>query len=369
MSIVNRIVHLPIVKIKPDGTGDLQVALNRPDLMEHDDLFAYGDVNKWAKFKGLKMPDADYSSQLDSNLDWKNDATWWKGMDGQCGLTFTTYNNLGTNTISSSGFLHDLLNGLSWGYERPSGIYPRRTYDFNQYRMDAPKPVVGVYDNLQLYNGGHLTVQLDENRGDALTVQLSDLTISGSPVGGWYVGILIYKSASQYTFSFSTNTIGGVGDLNVEFSGMTSYAGSVTVVPFLSSVRSNQGIDPGAGVFLSCDVLPQTANIEPEVQSVVTTINAQWRDSFYVRVGYDVNILNNTYSNFTVNNLLIALYDGYQNINTRSIGTATIPARDHTEYSGVFIVENYDPNKTYTLIVTSDSQYVTGSKVVDAPRT
>lgn len=363
MGLSNGILHLPFTKIAANGQGDLQVALGSA-IMSQAQLFASQNVNKWAKFKPIKQPNFSYADQMDANQDWLPTATWWKGMDGQCGLTFTTYDSL-------SSFFPALLAGLPWGYDRPvaGGSYPLRTYDFNQYYMYAPKPVTGVYNNLQLYNGGQLTVQLDESRGSALTVQLSDLTIYGSPVGGWYVGILIYKSASQYTFAFSTNTIGGVGDLNVEFSGMTSYAGSVTVVPFLSSVRSNQGIDPGAGVFLSCDVLPRTANIEPEVQSVVTTINAQWRDSFYVRVGYDVNILNNTYSNFTVNNLLIALYDGYQNINTRSIGTATIPARDHTEYSGVFIVDNYDPNKTYTLVVTSDSQYVTGSKVVDAPRT
>lgn len=369
MSLANRIVHLPISKLKTDGTSDLQQALGSA-ITSQAQLFASPNINKWAKYKPVKNSQLSYEGQLDANQDWKSTADWWKGYDGQCGLTFTTYPGLGT---PSSGFLQALLAGsLGWGYDRPvhGGAYPLRTYDFNQYYLDAPKPVTGVYSNLQLFGGGQLRVQLDETRAlNGLGLQLSDLTITNSPVSGWYVGVLIYKSSSQWSFAFSSGTLGGGGSLDVEFTNMTSFAGSATIVPFISSVRAGQGIDPGAGVFVSVDVAPQSVTIQSEVTAVVTTIDAQWRDSLYVRVGYAVNIINNTYSAFTVNNVLIALYDGYQNINTRSVGTATIPARTNQEYTGVFIVAAHDPSKTYQLVVTSDSQYVTGTKVVDDPRT
>ena len=367
MSYAGGIMTLPFTKIAAGGQGDLQLAVGRTDLSSQEELFMYGNINKWAKYKPVKNTDDTYASQLDANGEWKSTADWWKGRDGQCGLTFTTYPALGS---PSSGFLAALLAGsLGWGYDRAAAPWPRRAYDFVQYWAYAPKPVEGVYDSLQLYGGGQLRVQLNENRGNALGLQLSDLTINGSPAGGWYVGILIYKSASQWTFAFSSNPVGGVGDLNVDFSGMTSFAGAVTIVPFLSSVRAGQGIDPGAGIFISADVAPQAATIQPEVVAVTMTINAQWRDALHGRVHYDVNVINNTYSTFTASNMLIALYDGYQNINTRSVGAISIPARSNQELSGTFVVSDYDPSKTYTLVVTSSSQYVSGSKVVDEPRT
>ena len=362
-----QILTYPFVKLMAGGLGDLETALGHASTSQAD-LFANGVVNKWAKYKAVKMTGLSYASQLDSNHEWMSTADWWKGYNGQCGLTFTTYAALGA---PSSGFLAQLLAGaLAWGYDRPAGgTYPLRAFDFIQYYAAAPKPVTGVYDNLRLYGGGKLTVQLDETRAaNDLGIQLSDLVIGNAAVSGWYVGVLIWRSNSQYTFAFSTDTIGN-GVSSVEFTGLTSYGGqSVKIVPFLASKRANQGVDPGAGVYLSCDVAPQTVTVQAEVVAVVTTIDAQWNDALHGRVRYVVNVINNTASAFTASNMVIELNDGSHNINTRSIGSISIPANSNQEYSGVFIVAAYDPAKTYKLVVTSSSSYVSGQKVVDEYR-
>lgn len=353
---------------------DVQTVLNLPSQNGIVGLIANGDINKWAKYKPVKNHGVGFASQRNSDFTWKTTATWWKAYNGQCGLTFSTFNSIGTNTMSTSGtFFHDLLaGGLNWGYERPTGgsvsQYPYRYLDFNYYDHNAPKPVTGVYDNLRLYGGGKLTVQLDESRAaNNLGIQLSDISINN--VSAWYVGVLIWKSNNQYAFAFSENTIGN-GSIDVEFTNMTAYGGqTATVVPFLSSVRANQGNDPGAGIFLSCDVAPQTLTIRAEVQAVTMTINAQWRETLHVRVGYDVRIFNNTGSQVTVNNLSIALYDGYQNIDVDSVGTVTIAANDFHDETGILLANPYYADRTYKVVVSSSRAEVNGEVVVDEPRT
>jgi hypothetical protein len=357
----------------PIGNGDISFATGvaGPPYTMGNMVANSSFINKWAKYKPVKKQGLDFASQRNSDFTWKSTADWWKGYNGQCGLTFDIFNSLGTNTMSTSGtFFHDLLAGsLTWGYEKPTGgSYPYRHFDFLQYYGAAPKPVTGVYDNLRLYGGGKLSIQLDATRAeDGLGIQLSDLVINNVATSAWYVGILIWKSNSQYTFAFSTDTLGDGAD-SVEFTNMTSYAGGVTIVPFISSVRANQGVDPGAGTFLSCDVAPATVTIASEQVSVQTTINAQWMESLHGRVSYAVNIINNTTSAVAVNNLVITLYDGSQNINTRSIGNISVPAQDHIEYTGKFAVQNYDSTKTYSLVVSSSRPEVNGSAVVEEPR-
>lgn len=372
----DKIIYVDTTASPQEGIsiGDIQAVLGS-SANDIGQLIANGLINKWAKYKPVKKAGLDFPNERNADFTWKTSATWWKAYDGQCGLTFETFPSLGTNTMSTSNtFFHDLLAGdLGWGYERPSGgigQYPYRFFDFLYYSHYAPKPVTGVYDNLRLYDNGKLTVQLDENRAqDNLGIQLSDLVIGQSAVSGWYVGVLIWRSNSEFTFAFSENTLGGNGSLDVEFTGMTSYGGrTAKIVPFLASQRANQGVDPGGGVYLSCDVTPQDVTIAAEVVAVVMTIDAQWKDTFHARVGYVVNIINNTTSQISVNNLKISLYDGYQNVDTDNEGNITVAARSNQEFSGILFPGTYDSSRTYSVVVSSSRSEVNGSKEVDDPR-
>lgn len=381
-----------IIKVDTSTTGveiaDIQAVLESPkndigQLVLANDAFDNPLVNKWAKYKPVKQSGLDFSSQMNADFTWKDTATWWKAYNGQCGLTFTTFNSLGTNTMSTSGtFFHDLLAGLlAWGYERPTGginQYPFRFFDFNYYSHYAPKPVSGVYDNLRISQSGNLTVQLDESRaGEDLGIQLDDLTISSSPVSGWYIGILIWYSNSQgeYTFAFSQNTIGGNGSLNVEFTNMAFYGSkNVKIVPFLSSVRANQGYDPaGTGVFLSCDVEPQTVLIRGAYNPIDPSLEAIWRDTLHVRVKWAGNIINNTGTQISIATLTFTLYE--DNVAVGQPDTVTnivIPVDGVWSDEGTLIFPyTYDPSKTYSVTMTGTTNTgvnINENEEVNAPR-
>ena len=352
-------------------------------------LIRNGLINKWAKYKPVKKAGLDFPNERNADFTWKTaadtggPATWWKAYNGQCGLTFTISESLytGNSPFAAGSFLRKLKDwdsSMVWGYERPSGginQYPYRFFDFNYYSHNAPKPVSGVFDNLRLIpNGGNtynLTIQLDENRAQSdLGIQLSDLVISQSAASGRYVGVLIYKSDSLFSFAFSENTLGGVGELSVHFPTLSgSFAGNATVVPFLSSVRSNQGENPGAGIFLSCDAEPQSVTIQAASQGVTLDMFAEFGRG-YGYVKYTVNIINYLTTTQTVNNLKIRLYDGSQYLYTRNVGTVQIApntsasfSSDRAEWSIV-----YDPTKTYKVIVESSYSTVNGEEEVNAPR-
>ena len=345
-------------------------------------LIRNGLINKWAKYKPVKQAGLDFSSQMNSNFTWKTSAdtggpaTWWKGYNGQCGLTFDTFQSLG-NPGTSSSFLYKLRTGaLGWGYEVPTGtisIYPYRFFDFLQYYRFAPKPVTGVYDNLRLSSSGNLTVQLDEARAlNGLGIELSDLVIENSPVSGWYVGVLIWysNSSGEYTFAFSENTLGSNGSLDVDFTNMMFFGGkNVTIVPFLASARANQGVDPGGAVYLSCDVEPQTVTIRGAVNPIDTSIDAIWASTFHERVRYAVNIINNTGNQLTISSLRISLYEDNVEVNYKTETNIVIPLDGNWSDESMLVFNyDYDSTKTYTVRVTSSSPNIDESAEVNEPR-
>ena len=345
-------------------------------------------INKWAKYKPIKIGGLDFPRQRNSDFTWKTvqeieaipETPWWKGEDGQCGLTFTTYPSLGTNNMSSSSsFFHELLAGnLGWGYVRPTGNinrYPFRFFDFNYYYHSATKPVTGVYDNLRISSNNTLVVQLDQTQGTALSLQLNDFTISNSPVSGWYVGILIWYSnnVGEYMFAFSPDTIGN-GNLDVTFTNMAFFGGKrCKVVPFLASQRSNQGVDPGGGIYLSCDVLPEEVLIRGSYQPVDADIDAIWRDALHVRVKWAGNIINNTGTVLTIATLTIRLYENNVAVGQPdTVNNITIPVDGVWSDDGTLVFPyTYDSSNTYTVTMTGTTNTgvnINESVEVNAPR-
>lgn len=379
-----------IIKVDTTSTGveiaDIQAVIGSPKndigqlILSNDD---YGNPrpNKWSKYKPVKMQGLDFPRQRNADFTWKTETEittlgeipWWRGYNGQCGLTFTTYSELytGNDPFAVGSFLRKLITSpwpteLVWGYERPTGginQYPFRFFDFNYYYHNADKPITGVNDIIRLFDDGSLTVQLETTRAlNDLAVELSDLTINNSSLENWYIGVLIYRSSTvgEYMFAFSDVTIGNGAD-SVEFTNMTAYAGQYAkVVPFLSSVRSQyQGTSPGVGTFLSCDVEPEEIKIRAAATARVT-IDAQWKYG-YELVGYNVRIINDTGNTMSVTNMRVALYDGGQNVDYDDITDFTIPNGDPHDVHGTLDPRVYDSSKTYYVVVTSNNQYVNGT--------
>ena len=62
-----QILTYPFTKLKASGLGDLESALGRTSTSQVD-LFANAPVNKWAKYKAVKMTGVSYADQLDAIL-------------------------------------------------------------------------------------------------------------------------------------------------------------------------------------------------------------------------------------------------------------------------------------------------------------
>ena len=119
------------------------------------------EINMWAKYKPVIYAAINTTSQLNSaKTAWKTESelgtgnkAWWRGTNGQCGLSFPMI-DIGASANNSSGVITALnslktmidgkLNG--WAYIKPSGgmASPYRLIDFLRHYKDAPNPVSGV---------------------------------------------------------------------------------------------------------------------------------------------------------------------------------------------------------------------------------
>ena len=96
-------------------------------------------INKWAKFKPVKMAELEYEDELNTTRDgWSADSAWWRGTDGQCGIAnIVSYgaSQLTADTIAD-------LFASNWVYDPPTGgtTCPYRAEDFLRYRHTAQSP-------------------------------------------------------------------------------------------------------------------------------------------------------------------------------------------------------------------------------------
>ena len=387
-------------KIGQSALGDIEKALGRTcksQIQLISDIDSGGNrvnkINKWARFKPIVRPSVDYSNQLKavtgghawktpSELASESKVPWWIGSDGQCGLAFTHYGSLGTQTIASTGFFHDLLQsgGVPWSYTPPTASQNLRTYDFHKYFAGAAKPVEGVEDSYQLTQNGTLTIRLTTNRGysdkfgNDVALSLSDFTINGIAVNDFYVGLLIYRSSSIWAYKTAAAKV-GAGDTTIEFTNMSgNYGGqTVTIVPFLSSNKIT-GTDPGGGTYVSLDVAPKSVQIRAYTQPYTLTALAQWKNTMYVQVLYDVRLFNNT--NTAVSNDTIYLKVFRSGV-TEPVGSTTrsgisVAANSFTDVTnwnlGIPVNDTHSTSASYTLQVTSASGHWSTTTPVEAPR-
>ena len=111
-------------------------------------------INKWAKYKPVVNTVIDVSSQMDANKNWLN-ATWWKGTNGNCGISYTSYTSVGAARTA-------IINkDAIWSYTKPSGgsSSPYRLTDFNQYDHNAKSPTTEVNaGDAEMETGAKLTI-------------------------------------------------------------------------------------------------------------------------------------------------------------------------------------------------------------------
>lgn len=98
------------------------------------------NIKMWAKYKPVVKNLISTIDQLDSNKQWKDTATWWKGTNSNCGITYTSYTTVAAARTA-------IINKTAiWSYTKPSGgsSSPYRLTDFNQYDHNALPPCTGT---------------------------------------------------------------------------------------------------------------------------------------------------------------------------------------------------------------------------------
>lgn len=193
--------YISNVIVAPVSIHDVQSALGtgKQDLGE---LCTHQNVNRWAKYKPVEKDLITTTPQLDSNNRWADSATWWKGTNGNCGITFTTY-----STVASARSA--IITGLNvWNYTKPSGglTAPFRLTDFNQYYHTAPCPTTSVgASDAQLKAGAILTVMVATSIDDDLSLKLNHV---GSLTDYYYLAALFTSSGTLALLHTSSKKVG-----------------------------------------------------------------------------------------------------------------------------------------------------------------
>lgn len=209
----------------------------------------HGKIKKWAKYKPVRILNAILVNHTTT-------PTWWKGSDGQCGLTIPKLAKYTPGGIGpEANALKDLYDNGSadWTYNPPDGtrLYPARSGDFEGYNHNANTPPVFIstMGTRALYNAQHgeqtihLTCgyALDNPNSDTLT--LGDFTIGSKTLADYTLGFLVYDGttykgyaigATDGSRSCSFNT--RLNSLPMRHNGSDKYI-QYKAYPFLASGR------------------------------------------------------------------------------------------------------------------------------------
>lgn len=291
MSNSNGHITLPI-NIKADlgyvlGTGSGDLGYN----------IVNGNINKWARYKPVRMAGVDYSSQMNSGrTDWRSNATWWKGIDGHCGLSYGEYTALGSPFTGGTFFYFLANEALSWAYNRPRGRGNNewfRAFDFFHYEHNAPVPV-GALAATDIWLDSNYAGQFDWDTPAAspYALGLGDFAIGQVPIGGnFYLGILLWRSGTFFYLTSNARFVSG-GSISIPFTASQSMVGSWQMVPFISSVQYGIGASEQAGRYASLFGIGNTEVVLHAPGTIVDfTVFAVW-NAANTRIDYELIITN-----------------------------------------------------------------------------
>ncbi len=185
----------------PVSFGDVNATLGTSHTTQSA-LCTDNNINRWAKYKPVALSVINTISQLNADLTWKSTADWWKGANGNCGLTFLSYNTVAAARTA-------IVDGANvWNYIKPTGgsISPYRLTDFNQYYHTAPCPTTSVgASDAQLKAGAILTVMVATSIDDDLSLKLNHV---GSFADYYYLAALFTSSGTLALLHTSSKKVG-----------------------------------------------------------------------------------------------------------------------------------------------------------------
>lgn len=258
-------------------------------------------INKWAKYKPVVNTVINIMSQLDGNLNWLSSATWWKGTNSNCGITFTSYSTIAAARTA-------IINKTAiWSYTKPSGgaASPYRLTDFNQYDHNAMPPTTDVSaTDAQMKTGATLTITAIGTAGDNEWLKLNSV----GDFSNYYYLAAIYdgsgnlkllqttaKKVGQFTDAETIEIVIPYSDYSLIFSQNTTYY----VYMMLSSVAYSAATSAQSGTYIPLptdkgDYGMQAGSFECKSDSIYAYIKAWTIGSQSKGVNWQVDLYGNT---------------------------------------------------------------------------
>jgi len=308
--------------------GDIQAVLGSPR-NDIGGLITYGDIKKWAKYKPYRSVNFETTDASRRNAFY--------------GLSITEYESLGTPSTSGT-FLYKLVNGqLDWEYLRPRGKGGGqgganewfRFLDFDGYINDAVCPVGDPVTTVFVQNNGTAQIAWDLLSDlDPGNLLLSDIYIGSTPLSSYYLGVLLYKSNSNYRLVTSDNVLGS-GDVEITISDFPqSDLGDWMAFPFFSSVHISYNGQTTTGSYVSAGWDSGSIELHFRASSQTLAFYAWgiWRTSAHTAVDIEWDAYNEITTSRTVTPTLVLVYaaEGVQpeqgsTAAQVSLGSVTVP--------------------------------------------
>lgn len=231
-------------------------------------------INPWSKRKPVPLT-ADFCQDI-STSEPNYKANWWKGNNGNCGLSIPSYSNMDAVEAAINGG----MNG--WVHQLPSGgqFEPYRLGDFRGYDTDAKPPFKSFYMPSKVSNLSGTTVVASFSYNpvsqDGASLALGDF----STLSSCYLGVKMYNPTSgRSLWNTMSTTLANSGALEVTLSvaGLPISNGWVAF-PFLSSAPQLQGEALQSATYYS---IPMIGKASLDIVSSLDSIKITARYSYY----------------------------------------------------------------------------------------
>jgi hypothetical protein len=283
-------------------------------------------INKWAKYKPVVNTVTNIMSQLDGNLNWLSSATWWKGTNSNCGITFQSYSTIAAARTA-------IINKTAiWSYTKPSGgaASPYRLTDFNQYDHNAMPPTTDVSaTDAQMKTGATLTITAIGTAGDNEWLKLNSV----GDFSNYYYLAAIYdgsgnlkllqttaKKVGQFTDAETIEIVIPYSDYSLIFSQNTTYY----VFMMLSSVPYSAATSAQNGTYIPLptdkgDYGMQAGSFECKSDSIYVYVKAYTIGSQSTGVNWQVDLYGAGQPSSTTLRLIYAATGQVVNNQTRTL--------------------------------------------------
>lgn len=290
-------IDTSITPHKGVSIADIQQALGTGEYNTIGGLITYGNINKWAKYKPVRLTALNTDDQLEEDttnhrMVWKSTADWWKGegLQPTCGFVVPSYASIGELIDTNDVWQYLRPRGLNGGGQ---GVHEWfRFKDFIQYNHNAVCPI-----EVNLPNDTTVTTTVARNIGVSLVLKANAvlpyynlrLTDIGD-YGSMYLGLVVVKGQQAYIKTNSRTVGSGYGGDLIALNGcpLISSAGAVMLYAVLvGSVESSWtnvyegavvslNVEEGAGVCELTIVEPQQNAYRIVLNGLTDADKRQW---------------------------------------------------------------------------------------------